>query len=210
MPSNLPSGAKVTVVYSPPAVVSGTSNPAIQDARGNDAITFTAQSAAGSLVWNWTAGSPTTVGCQSGGFYKDSSRIATLPSGVQYTVSVTGNDVCLNGTPESLSARGGQAADFTSAGLVTEPGAWLETSNANCVSGVLCANRGTVTITYSQPVTNPVLSFAGLGGGTGSTAAWSQLKVLTPGVTLSVLSGTNIAVTERHTNRTAGWQDSQR
>jgi uncharacterized repeat protein (TIGR01451 family) len=55
-----------------------------------------------------------------------------------------------------------------------------------------------LTITFSQPITNPVLDFSGLGSSpstnanyTGGIGFTTELDLLTPGVTLSRLSGSN-------------------
>ena len=46
-----------------------------------------------------------------------------------------------------------------------------------------------LTITFSKPITNPVLQLVGLGGTVGAQGYTSELQLLTSGVTLSKLSG---------------------
>jgi CshA-type fibril repeat protein len=103
--------------------------------------------------------------------------------------------LCISEQTESLSERGGAAGMFVATGLVTEPGLKITTSNDNCLANVVCGDRGYVTLTFSQPVKDPVFSFAGWGGAA-SGVSWSELKLVTPGVTLTQLSGTNINITQ--------------
>ena len=77
--------------------------------------------------------------------------------------------------------------------MVTEPGLKLTTSNEACLANAICTGRGQLSLTFSQPVVNPVFSFAGWGG-SASGVSWSEMRLLTPGVTMSKLSGTNILV----------------
>jgi hypothetical protein len=80
---------------------------------------------------------------------------------------------------------------FFDDGLLSEPAlAFLSTSTANpsdpskhCVPSVDCiANEGFITLRFSEPVSNPVLSFSGLGGfatynGTERVlASWAELE----------------------------------
>jgi CshA-type fibril repeat protein len=57
-----------------------------------------------------------------------------------------------------------------------------------------CLNRGFVTMTFSEPTLNPVISFAGWGGADGGAKSWSELELVTPNVSLTMLSGTNLQV----------------
>ncbi|MEI6405370.1 MAG: SwmB domain-containing protein, partial [Actinomycetes bacterium] len=199
------SDARVSISYAAPTPSSGTANNAIQDFVGNDALNFTGNNAAASGVWTWTSNTvpATTPGCAETGAnppFPNRSKFTTLPNGVSYTVTVSGDYICLGANPESLSARGGQAADFVATGLVSEPGLYLETANGGCPAAAAtvasaCSTRGTLTITYSQPVTDPIVSFAGWGGYSGSSQAWTELTLTTPAVTLTKLSGTNLTVT---------------
>ena len=63
-----------------------------------------------------------------------------------------------------------------------------------------------MTISFSKPVTNPVVSFAGWGGGSNG-AGWSEMQLLggmngsssVPGARFTALSGTNIEVSQNGT-----------
>ncbi|NBU37618.1 MAG: hypothetical protein EBS32_05205, partial [Actinobacteria bacterium] len=186
--------AELTVAYNAPTTNTSTSNAAVQDVRGNDAASFSGSNQPTNDSWAWTGPSTgTTAGC-TGTNYANRSKSKDLPNGVTYTVGVTGDYFCIGEQTEALSQRGGAAGDFTSTGLVTEPGVYLQTSNSGCLADAMCMNRGTLTISFSKPVSNPVVSFAGWGGGSGSSVAWSEMELLTPGVTVTALSGTNMHV----------------
>jgi CshA-type fibril repeat protein len=157
-------------------------------------------------TWNWTTAydaginAPNSSGCDGAGSINRIKQ-TQLPNGVYYSVGVTGAGVCINEATESLAQRGGEAGDFTATGLVTEPGLKLTTSNIGCTASTLCGPRGTMTVYFSKPVTNPVISFAGWGGGNSSqnSTAWTEMALTTPNVTMTVLSGTNIEVTNNGT-----------
>lgn len=200
LPSSVSAGTEVIVSYEAPATSTSTTNPAIQDLNGNDATSFTQSSAPINKTWTWTTPydaatmAPNSQGCDGAGSINRTKQ-TQLPNGVYYSVGVTGPDLCINEATESLAQRGGEAGDFTATGLVTEPGLKLTTSNIGCTAGVLCGPRGTMTIYFSKPVTNPVVSFAGWGGGSGTSTAWSEMALTTPNVTMTLLSGTNVSIT---------------
>jgi uncharacterized repeat protein (TIGR02059 family) len=209
LPSAVPTGAIVSVSYTAPAVNAGTSNAALQDVLGNDAASFNLTNQPTNSNWEWVGGTPTQTCPGSGSAYPNSSKSKLLPNGVIYTVAVTGDYLCIDRATESLSARGGQAGDFQSVGLVTEPGLMMWTSNNGCIATELigrCDNRGVMTISFSKPVTNPVISFAGWGGGSNG-AGWSEMQLLggmngsTPvaGAKFTALAGTNIQVSQNGT-----------
>ena len=202
--SAIPSTAVVTAAYEAPAVNASIANVAVQDLNGNDALSFARTYSPNSTDWEWTTpfNSATNTpggGCDGAGSINRAKK-KLLPNGVSYTVGVTGDHLCINEVTESLSQRGGQAGDFVATGLVTEPGLKLTTSNVGCPSSSTCTPRGTMTLSFDEPVTNPVLSFAGWGGGSGSSTAWSEMSVVTPGVTVTRLSGTNIEVVNNGTH----------
>lgn len=85
----------------------------------------------------------------------------------------------------------------------TQATSFLTNAVNNCPVVGPCDGLGTITVTLSQPVRNPVVSVAGLGAVIGHVmgtkiTAQSQLHavltVATPGVSLSKLSGGNLAV----------------
>ena len=201
--SSVPSGTEVRVSYVAPTVNSANTNAAIQDVRGNDAVSFSGTTNPPSTGWNWTtsfdaATNTTTSGRCDGAGSINRAKQTTLPNGVTYTVGVTGDMLCINEVTESLSQRGGAAGMFVATGLVTEPGLKITTSNDLCAADVLCTGRGFISLTFSQPVIDPVFSFAGWGGRASGTS-WSELKLLTAGITMTKLSGTNVAVTQSGT-----------
>lgn len=127
----------------------------------------------------------------------------TLPGGVTVQSTVTAPSALT--TQGAFSGRGATSAMFTP-GIATTTNAKrvdVRTTGCTYASGI-CANRGTWTITFSQPVTNPVLHFAGFGGHrqNGDDAArFSGVPVLTgsapAGATLGAASAgsTNLVVT---------------
>jgi uncharacterized repeat protein (TIGR02059 family) len=198
LPSSVPSGTEVRVSYLAPASSSANTNAAIQDVIGNDALSFSGTNRPTSSIWNWVETfdaatmSTNSSNCPGGGSINRSKQ-TVLPNGVTYTVGVTGPYLCIHDVTESLSERGGAAGMFVATGLVTEPGLKLTTSNEACLANAICTGRGQLSLTFSQPVVNPVFSFAGWGG-SASGVSWSEMRILTPGVTMSKLSGTNILV----------------
>lgn len=210
LPSSIPAGSIVAVSYTAPSpAVSNSSNTALQDIRGNDALSFNTSNQPTSTSWEWVGGQPSQTCPGAGSAYPNSSKSKLLPNGVTYTVSVTGDYLCIDQATESLSERGGRAGDFQSVGLVTEPGLMMWTSNNGCVANQLigrCDNRGVMTISFSKPVTNPVVSFAGWGGGSNG-AGWSEMQLLggmngsssVSGARFTALSGTNIAISQNGT-----------
>ena len=198
LPSSVSSGTEVRVSYLAPASSSADTNAAIQDVIGNDALSFSGTTRPTSTTWNWvetfdsTTMSTNSSNCPGGGSINRSKQ-TVLPNGITYTVGVTGPYLCIHDVTESLSERGGAAGMFVATGLVTEPGLKLTTSNEACLANAICTGRGQLSLTFSQPVVNPVFSFAGWGG-SASGVSWSEMRILTPGVTMSKLSGTNILV----------------
>jgi uncharacterized repeat protein (TIGR02059 family) len=205
--SSITAGQKVSVSYLAPASNTATSNSAIQDFAGNDAISFGNSDQGTSAGWSWSGASANNTGCV-GSRFANSTRQRLLPNGVTYSIGVTGPYLCIWEQTESLSARGGRDGDFTATGLISDPGVKfsslepLTTSgDTNCVLATYqpglssCSDRGFVTMTFSQPTKNPVISFAGWGGADGGAKSWSELDLVTPGVTITRLSGTNMQIT---------------
>jgi uncharacterized repeat protein (TIGR02059 family) len=200
LPSSVASDTEVRVSYVAPAASSATTNAAIQDIAGNDAVSFNGTTRPSSSSWDWTTPYDSTAhatnGCNGPGS-TNRAKQTTLPNGVTYTVAVTGQYLCINDRTESLSERGGAAGDFVATGLVTEPGLKLTTSNVNCPANSICNDRGTLTLSFGQAVKNPVFSFAGWGGRSDGTS-WSEMTLsptdISQGITMTKLSGTNISV----------------
>jgi Secretion system C-terminal sorting domain len=103
---------------------------------------------------------------------------------------------------------GASSNDFTAAGSPVTPGTGISGSNNyaveifNSAMGLYVSHVSTtgryytaeLTITFSTPVTNPVIHVAGMGataGADGSLGITSEMDLQTPGVTLSRLSGSS-------------------
>jgi uncharacterized repeat protein (TIGR02059 family)/uncharacterized delta-60 repeat protein len=203
--SAIPSGELVSVSYTAPTSSTSTSNAAVQDYEGNDAASFSGNNRTTSTAWSWLGTPEQNTSC-TGSLYAGSSRQRSLPNGVTYSVAVSGPYVCMYETSESLSDRGGNTSNFSRTGLITDPGVFLlsrepltTSGDTSCTLHTIgttlskCLNRGEVTMTFSEPTLNPVISFAGWGG-TDGDVSWSELELVTPGVSLTMLSGTNIQV----------------
>lgn len=102
---------------------------------------------------------------------------------------------------QTLSTIGAVTNAMLTSATTTTPAVYLDIGGFGCAVtlGVeqTCTDRGTITITFSQPVSNPRLHFTGLGT-TGTAAlgrfhAYFQLTGSSPsGATLSALSGNSI------------------
>ncbi|MEU4804268.1 GEVED domain-containing protein [Actinosynnema sp. NPDC023587] len=125
------------------------------------------------------------------------SANSTLPSGLVVTGAVTGEKLQLYNLNSQPSARGATAANFTP--QIPANTALLDVITVvdDCQAGSDCFNRGTLTLSFSRPVRDPVLHVVGIGG-TINTAdsASAALTVTTPGVTLSspLAGATNLNV----------------
>jgi len=148
--------------------------------------------------WSWTVqGTSKSIDGQT--YYGSAKRSTTMPNGITMGVAVTG-EVYISSTDQTLAARGGADANYVASGIAASTGVQIITNDTGCTYGTFCPNRGTVTLSFSQSVTNPILSFAGIGGGgqsnsgTYRTVTWSELEVTTSGVTLTDLGGENTSI----------------
>ena len=128
----------------------------------------------------------------------------TMPgSALTTTISTTGLTSVVQSS--TLGSRGYVASDFTPGLTTSTPGVELSTDAVNnCPSVGTCSGLGSITITFSQPVRNPILDIAGIGGdvffydANNVVTAQSQLHSIftlrTSGVTMTDLSGGNLAV----------------
>jgi uncharacterized repeat protein (TIGR02059 family) len=207
----VPTGSLVSVSYTAPAPDADLSSPdpsnaAVQDIRGNDARSFDVSTQPSNTAWNWVMDPVNSAQC-TGNQMADSARQRTLPNGITYSIGVSGDFVCVDAPDATLANRGGINEHFTSTGLVTEPTVGIfshpPASSVGChktpiydaVNNVTtCRDRGFVTVRFAQPVTDPVISFAGWGSYSGSIRSWQTMNLASPGVTLQYLSGPNIAV----------------
>ncbi len=106
----------------------------------------------------------------------------------------------------TMGSRGYVASDFSQNIGTGAPAVEFATHAVNnCAATGPCSGLGTATITFSQPVRNPILNIAGLGGevdldetDNGSVDRQSQLSAVlnlaTPGLTMTKLSGGNLSV----------------
>ncbi|GAA1547633.1 Ig-like domain-containing protein [Kribbella lupini] len=137
-------------------------------------------------------------------FGQTRTATATMPgSGLTQTIAVTGRTELLDAT---TSGDHGSAADTYQPALArTTPAQDLLVNTGDCAATGNCGNRGTLTITFSQPVRNPVLHLAGIGGAStqsvngtprGQSELHTVLKLGTAGLSLrKVGQGNNLAVT---------------
>ena len=154
----------------------------------------------------------------------NSASTKTYPSGLNVTYTVTGGGnylIIANNVP--LTTLGGSTATmFTPQVPTTTTGIQLQTNGNNGTGGTGCAfpttaartltctNRGTLTVSFSRPVTNPILHIQGLGsvltlvGDPVSITSGRTVHVLTgsvpAGATMTLLGGAvNSAVTGGNT-----------
>lgn len=100
----------------------------------------------------------------------NSSSTKPYPATLTTTYAVTGANVQIVANNLPLTTLGGAtAAMFTPNVPTTTTGIQMQTSGAACnfasnaATSVACPNIGTLTISFSRPVTNPILHFVGLG-----------------------------------------------
>jgi CshA-type fibril repeat protein len=137
-------------------------------------------------------------------FVQGESATAVMPgSGLKQTITVSGQTKLFDGTMAGV--RGSGPTTYQPAIAPTTPAEDLVVNTGTCASTGSCGDRGTMTIAFSQPVRNPVLHLAGIGGAvtqtvSGKPTAQSELhsilKLTTPGLSLTkVGQGNNLAVT---------------
>ncbi|TWD73204.1 CshA-type fibril repeat protein [Kribbella amoyensis] len=137
-------------------------------------------------------------------FGQGDTATATMPgSRLTQTIAVRGATELLDAT--TAGVRGTTATTYAPAIARTTPAQDLVVNTGTCAATGSCGDRGTVTITFSQPVRDPVLHLAGIGGAAtrtvnGRPSAQSELhsvlKLATAGLSLrKVGQGNNLAVT---------------
>ena len=128
------------------------------------------------------------------------SSTVTYPSGITVNVATTGTSTVV-AAPSTLGARGFDVTQFTPTTMLTGDSAATVTVNTgDCAATGTCSSRGTTTFTFSQPVRNPIIHLAGIGGasrnGNNQSDLHSIWDLTTPGVTISKLDGnTQLSVT---------------
>jgi uncharacterized repeat protein (TIGR01451 family) len=119
----------------------------------------------------------------------------TVPSGL--TISATGSGlttVGALGTTQALASA--TPSMFTPNISASTPAFQLNVDGTGCPVTGSCANRGTLTVAFTQPVTNPVFHLSGIGGVSGSGANVSRFGAnfllsgsVPAGATLGTVSG---------------------
>jgi len=132
-------------------------------------------------------------------------------SGLTQTFTAAGATTL--GTATTIGARGWASGQHNPDLATSTPAQDVIVGTGTCPSTGACSGLGTLTVTFSRPVTNPTVHFAGIGGATGSTAfgsfaALSELHsvftLTTAGLTLTKANaGGNLAVTGGTTVTTA-------
>lgn len=115
----------------------------------------------------------------------DTSVTKTYPSGLTYTLTLSGG----NGIPFMFDGQGGlneAGAAATDYYMPAMDVAALNSASRMRVygpctpSGGVCLNRGTLTITFNQPVTNSILHVAGLGGSSNGINHAPAFRLISP------------------------------
>ncbi|MDX6262535.1 MAG: large repetitive protein [Kribbellaceae bacterium] len=136
-------------------------------------------------------------------FAQGNTASATMPgSGLTQSITVTGQTELLDAT--TAGVRGSTAKTYDPAIARTTPAQDLLVNTGTCAAIGTCGSRGSLTITFSQPVRNPILHLAGIGGAatettngrtSGQSELHSVLKLTTAGLSLTkVGQGNNLAV----------------
>jgi uncharacterized repeat protein (TIGR01451 family) len=171
-------------------------------------------------AWQVPSAAPTTSGTLG---TPSASATLTLPNGITETITGgagTGTAQTAVTGSTTLGSRGFVATDYTAPALATTtPAVSVQTNlTNNCPASGTCSGLGSFTITFSSPVTDPVLALGGLCGNvygpSGTPTAQSEicdvLTLTSAGATLSKISGANLAVTGGNTitatNPNAGTQ----
>lgn len=127
----------------------------------------------------------------------NTSATTSLPSGLTVTVAVSGTDLKISDTTITLADKGGIEADFLGGTVPSAGGIGISTwCTTSCVRNTLQTDRGVLTISYSRPVTDPVINVSGVGGDQNNTTngvlntmnLWSELELTTANTSLELLN----------------------
>ena len=90
----------------------------------------------------------------------------TYPGGLTMQISETGANTSFFAASAALNSTGGiTSAQMSPSISATTNATDVDVSAAGCNTAVLrCANRGSLTLTFSHAVTNPVIHISGIGG----------------------------------------------
>ncbi|GAA0927139.1 hypothetical protein GCM10009554_07880 [Kribbella koreensis] len=136
-------------------------------------------------------------------FAQGNTATATMPgSGLTQSITVTGQTELLDAT--TAGVRGSTAKTYEPVIARTTPAQDILVNTGTCAAIGTCSSRGTLTVTFSQPVRDPILHLAGLGGAatettngrtSGQSELHSVLRLTTAGLSLTkVGQGNNLAV----------------
>ena len=96
-------------------------------------------------------------------------------------VTLSGANAVIFDDSIALNGIGGvTSAQLSPAISATTDSVEIDVNPAGCSSAILrCANRGVMTLTFSQPVTNPIIHISGLGANRSSTTLFHTSLVMT-------------------------------
>lgn len=105
----------------------------------------------------------------------------TYPGTTTMQVSLSGANAVIFDDAIALNAIGGvTSAQLSPAISATTDSIEIDVSPTGCSTATLrCANRGVMTLTFSQPVTNPIIHISGLGANRSSTTLFHTSLVMT-------------------------------
>ncbi|MBT2745512.1 MULTISPECIES: GEVED domain-containing protein [unclassified Lysobacter] len=159
------------------------------------------------MAWGSTAGAVQRNNATATGTTGlNATSTKPYPSNLTASYAVSGANLQIDSNTALMNAIGGAADTMYTPNLPVNATTAIQfqTLDAGCpftvgASTVLC-NRGTLTITYSRPVTNPTLHFVGLGGQNASAVDIISSRTVhtltTAGVSMTLLGGaTNLQVT---------------
>jgi LPXTG-motif cell wall-anchored protein len=110
-----------------------------------------------------------STGAYTGATGNNATATATNPSALTVSIAASGANFQVSSVADTLNTSLPTSAMFTPALALTTPSVRMLTNTGTettpaCAAVGLCANRGTMTVTFSRPVTNPTLHLAGIGG----------------------------------------------
>jgi len=105
----------------------------------------------------------------------------TYPGTTTMQVTLSGANAVIFDDSIALNGIGGvTSAQLSPAISATTDSVEIDVNPAGCSSAILrCANRGVMTLTFSQPVTNPIIHISGLGANRSSTTLFHTSLVMT-------------------------------
>ncbi len=105
----------------------------------------------------------------------------TYPGTTTMQVSLSGANSVIFDNSIALNGIGGvTSAQLSPAISATTDSIEIDVSPSGCSTATLrCANRGVMTLTFSQPVTNPIIHISGLGANRSSTTLFHTSLVMT-------------------------------